>query len=260
MKLILKNIVLPLADTTLRLHLELQGDVIALFGPSGGGKTSLLDLIAGLRKAPSAFIQIDSDILTDTQCGFSMPAAQRGIGYVPQDTALFPHLPVRANLLYGSKRGTIPLRFTLKHIADVLEIAHLLDTGVGRLSGGEKQRVALARALLSRPRILLLDEPLASLDETLKASTFALLKRIQAEFGIPMIYVSHSVAEVSALCDMVVIIQSGKVSRLGTPGELFSMEENVPLIARDTAASISRRNKRPRPSGINEWPIGWWLQ
>jgi molybdate transport system ATP-binding protein len=165
MKLSLKNIRLPLNSFSLELDVELEGEMIAIFGPSGSGKTSLLDLIAGLRKPSSAFIQIDGVVLADTATRRSLRPQERGIGYVPQDGALFPHLSVFGNLAYGSRRAAGSSTFSLEHVADVLEISHLLKGGAGRISGGEKQRVALARALLSQPRLLLLDEPLASLDE-----------------------------------------------------------------------------------------------
>jgi len=148
---------------------------------------------------------------------------------VPQDGALFPHLSVRANLLYGSKRLSETALFSLEHVTKVLEITHTLNGGVRNLSGGEKQRVALARALLSQPRLLLLDEPLASLDDSLKAKSLALLQRIRAEFCIPMLYVSHSAEEVAALCDTVMVLDRGQMTRCGSPKEIFA-ERNVAVL------------------------------
>jgi molybdate transport system ATP-binding protein len=223
MKLALKNIRLPLRSFPLELDLELEGQVIAIFGPNGSGKTSLLDLIAGLRKPQSAFIELDGSVLTDTRASLSLPPQQRGIGYVPQDGALFPHLPVLGNVTYGSKRANGSSLFSVDHVTKVLEISHLLKSRVGMISGGEKQRVALARALLSQPRLLLLDEPLASLDENLKAKGLDLLQRVRAEFSIPMLYVSHSPDEITAICDQMIILDSGKLLRRGHPKELFTL-------------------------------------
>jgi molybdate transport system ATP-binding protein len=212
MKLALKNISLPLAGFVLEVDLELAGQVTAICGPSGSGKTSLLDLIAGLRRPASAFIQMEERVLTDTARGLALPPRLREIGYVPQDLALFPHLPVRKNLLYGYKapppRGPL---FSYEHVAAVLEIGPLAGRSVTDLSGGEKQRVALARALLASPRLLLLDEPLAGLDAALKAKIIPYLVRVRDEFQVPMLYVSHDRQEIQALCGEVVELERGKV-------------------------------------------------
>lgn len=230
MSVTLRNIKLPLADFTLELEAELQGRVTAIFGPSGAGKTSLLELVAGLRRAESGFIQIGKSVLLDTTRGIDMPSRLRRVGYVPQDLALFPHLSVKHNLLYGfrrtlSKPGHPHLpqegveatreRITLEHVIEVLEIGNLLDRRIGSLSGGEQQRTAFARALLASPRLLLLDEPLASLDAALKGRILDYLRRIRDEFAIPMLYVTHDAEEVRALCDTVLQIERGQVVRDG---------------------------------------------
>jgi len=229
MKLLFRDVRLPLANFPLILDEEVEGEVIALFGPSGSGKTSILDLIAGLRAPVSAFIAFNSTVLIDTAQGLSLAPSQRGIGYVPQDGALFPHLSVRANLLYGSKRSHEDALFSLEHVTKVLEIAHTLSGGIRTLSGGEKQRVALARALLSQPQLLLLDEPLASLDDALKAKSLALLQRVREEFCIPMVFVSHSAEEVTALCDKVLFLERGQIIRSGSPMEIFA-ERNITVL------------------------------
>jgi molybdate transport system ATP-binding protein len=223
MKLRLERIVLPLANFLLELDLELDCRVTAIFGPSGAGKTSLLDLIAGLRHARSARIQLDDLILTDTTKGVELPPRRRRVGYVPQDLALFPHLSVRGNLLYGHKpeEQSNPV-FQFRHVLEVLEIEPLLDRGVLNLSGGEKQRVTLARALLSSPRLLLLDEPLSNLDAKLKAQILPFLKRVRDEFPVPMLYVTHNAEEVISLCEEVIVLEQGRCLRRGEPSSVLS--------------------------------------
>lgn len=214
MNLQLKRIILPLAEFPLELDVEIQNQVTAIFGPSGAGKTSLLDLIAGLRRPQSAFIQLGDRILTDTATRTSIATQHRQIGYVPQDLALFPHLSVRQNLLYGCNgNDTENSLFGYEHVSQVLEIDSLVERRVINLSGGEKQRVALARALLASPRILLLDEPLASLDTTLKAKIIPYLARIRDEFRVPMLYVTHDWAEVQSLCAEALMMERGRVVR-----------------------------------------------
>jgi molybdate transport system ATP-binding protein len=228
MRLLLKNISLPLADFTLEVDIEMNRHVTAVFGPSGSGKTSLLDLIAGLRSARSAFIQLDDCTLTDTTKKISVPTHQRGIGYVPQDLALFPHLSVRRNLLYGCKSGGAnDPSFSFDHVTEVLEIQPLISRGVAELSGGEKQRVALARALLASPRLLLLDEPLASLDAPLKLKILPYLASIRDEFQISMLYVTHDRSEALALADEMVVLVNGKVIQTGPVLEVFARPANA---------------------------------
>lgn len=212
MSLVLQKINLPLAPFTLEVNVEIRERVVAIFGPSGAGKTSLLDLVAGLRRPQSALIQLNGEALTDTSRGVNVPARRRGIGYVPQDLALFPHLSVLQNLLYGQKNnGDASPLFSLGHVSDVLEIQSLMGRDVSDLSGGEKQRVALGRALLTSPRLLLLDEPLAGLDNQLKAKILPLLARVRDEFKLPMLYVTHNPNEVSALCEEVLVMRAGKI-------------------------------------------------
>ena len=230
MRLALRRIRLPLSAFTLEVDAELTAGIAGLFGPSGAGKTSLLDLIAGLRRAPSAQIRLGDRVLTDTAQGLSVPARSRRIGYVPQDLALFPHLSVRGNLLYGArgpgKTGASHEhdgngRFSFAHVTGLLDLGPLVDRGIAHLSGGEKQRVALARALLSFPELLLLDEPLAGLDRSRRARILAYLRQVHADLQVPMLYVSHHVGEMTALCGEVLLLDRGRITGQGEPAALL---------------------------------------
>ncbi len=211
MKLELRKIRLPLAEFTLTVDTTLEIGCAGLSGPSGAGKTSLLDLIAGLRRAPSARIARDGCVLTDTGQSLHLPVHRRRIGYVPQDLALFPHLDVRRNLLYGHRPEIAPLALQFDHIVEVLEIAPLLDRPTTTLSGGQKQRVALGRALLAAPALLLLDEPLSSLDRPLRERLIPYLRRVRDEFRLPMLFVSHDAEELATLCDVAIRMERGKL-------------------------------------------------
>lgn len=212
----------PLAHFTLEVDAVLSGRVTAIFGASGAGKTSLLEIIAGLRRPAAGTVRIGDVALTDVAAGTFVRPEQRAVGYVPQEGALFPHLSVRQNLLFGFERNrSRPVGLTFEHVAEVLEITGLVERRIPTLSGGEKQRVALGRALLAAPRLLLLDEPLAGLDEPLRDRLLPYLARVRDEFAIPMIYVTHSPDEVMALCDDVLILSGGKIEHRGPPAELF---------------------------------------
>lgn len=212
------NCRIPLAQFDVDLDVEFDARVTAVFGPSGAGKTSLLDAIAGLRPMSHGEIDIGGKTLFSTSKKINLPPRRRAIGYVPQEAALFPHLTVRQNMLFGGRDKAAGMHnFNAEHVAEVLEIAHLLPRAVSGLSGGEAQRVALARAILSQPQLLLLDEPLAALDIGLKEKILPYLKRVRDEFAIPMIYVTHNLTEVLALADWVLMIQQGKLIAQGVP-------------------------------------------
>ena len=216
---------IPLATFELDIDVTFDSRVTAIFGPSGSGKTTLLDAIAGLRPIVDGEIEIGGRTLFSSARTINRPPRQRAIGYVPQEGALFPHLSVRKNILFGSKRGGHNSRSTdisMEHVLEVLEIGHLLPRPVTQLSGGEGQRVALARAVLSRPSLLLLDEPLAALDIGLKERIRPYLARVRDEFGIPMIYVTHNVAEVLTLADWVLVIRNGRLIAQGAPKETLT--------------------------------------
>ena len=193
MTLRIENLVLPLAHFDLRVTATMSARVTAIFGPSGAGKTSLLDAIAGLRRLQSGRITLGDVVLSD------LPARERRIGYVPQETALFPHLSVLRNIRYGGRHNE-------EHVIEVLEIGHLLDRGVTSLSGGEQKRVALARALVTAPRLLLLDEPLSGLDWPLRDRVMQFLQRVRDDFGVPMLYVTHDESELGMIADDVVTL------------------------------------------------------
>lgn len=199
----------------------------ALFGRSGSGKTSLVDIVGGLIRPDRGRVTIDGQILVDTERNIFVPAHRRRIGYVFQDSRLFPHLSVRRNLLYGRwfARGSGGATADLGAVIDLLGIGHLLERHPDSLSGGEKQRVAIGRALLARPRLLLMDEPLASLDEARRAEILPYIERLRDEAGVPILYVSHSVAEVARLATTVVIMTDGRVTAVGPVQDILPMAD-----------------------------------
>jgi molybdate transport system ATP-binding protein len=213
---------MPLAHFDLNIDVNFNSRITAIFGPSGSGKTSLLDAVAGLRLITDGEIEIDGRTLYSSSRGINLPPRQRGIGYVPQEGALFPHFSVRKNILFGAERsgtgaGVGAKNISVEHVLEVLEISHLLDRAVTKLSGGEAQRIALARAILSKPRLLLLDEPLAALDIGLKERILPYLTRVRDEFAIPMIYVTHNLTEVLTLAEWVLMIRQGRLIAQGVP-------------------------------------------
>jgi len=210
------DIAKKLGEFSLQAAFESEGRVTGLFGASGAGKTSLINMIAGLLLPDRGTIVIDGETLDDVAARVHVPAHRRRIGYVFQDARLFPHLDVRQNLDYGRRMNRLdddPAQ--RKRVTDLLDIGHLLDRRPGKLSGGERQRVALGRALLSKPRLLLLDEPLGALDEGRRAEILPYLVRLRDEARIPMVYVSHDAAEMRQLATQIVLLQGGRVTALG---------------------------------------------
>jgi molybdate transport system ATP-binding protein len=205
-----------LGDFKLEAAFESEGRVTGLFGSSGAGKTSLINMIAGLLRPDRGSIAIDGEVLDDTANRVHIPAHRRRIGYVFQDFRLFPHLDVGENLDYGRRmNGLAEDSVRRKRVTDLLDIGDLLDRRPGKLSGGERQRVALGRALLAQPRLLLLDEPLGSLDEERKEEILPYLVRLRDEAGIPMVYVSHDAAELRQLATQIVMLKRGRVTVFG---------------------------------------------
>ncbi len=197
----------------LDVDLELPGHgVTALFGHSGSGKTTLLRCVAGLERAPQGRLEINGERWQDSATGLFVPTHQRALGYVFQEASLFPHLSVRRNLEYGMRRvDAATHRVAWEQAIELLGIGHLLERMPARLSGGERQRVGMARALLTSPRLLLMDEPLAALDLKRKHEILPYLERLHDELDIPVLYVSHSPDEVARLADHVVLLDHGRV-------------------------------------------------
>jgi molybdate transport system ATP-binding protein len=197
----------------LRARADIGGGVTGIFGPSGSGKSTLLALIAGLLRPQVGSLRIDDDVLIDSSRKVFVPAWRRHVGIVFQDGQLFPHMSVRRNLLYGYERlAAGERRFHLDAVTQLLEIGPLLERRPALLSGGERQRVALGRALLYSPRVLLLDEPLSSLDERLKLQILPFLKRLKEETRVPMLYVSHARSEIDYLADRVLTMEAGALA------------------------------------------------
>ena len=223
---------------------ESAGGLTALFGRSGAGKTTLINAIAGLLRPEHGHIIVDGEVLNDTERAIFVPPRRRRIGYVFQEGRLFPHLSVRQNLLYGrwfappaDKRRPHPTA-EVDRIVDLLGIGALLDRRPALLSGGEKQRVAIGRALLARPRLLVMDEPLASLDEFRKAEILPYIERLRDEVGMPIVYVSHQLAEVARLATTMVVISEGRVAAFGPTASIMGRIDLFPLTGRAEAGAL----------------------
>jgi len=224
---------------SLDVAFEAPQGVTALFGRSGSGKTSVVNAVAGLLKPDTGHIRLGETILFDAERRVSVPVHRRRLGYVFQEGRLFPHLSVRQNLVYGSWFGPREPGADFDQIVAMLGIDGLLERRPGGLSGGEKQRVAIGRALLANPRLLLMDEPLAALDEERKAEILPYLERLCEETAIPVLYVSHSMAEVARLATTLVLMENGRVVRAGPASEVLSDPESVPALGvRSAGASL----------------------
>ena len=202
------DIVLVQGAFRLEMSARLDAPITALFGPSGSGKTTTLDAIAGLRTPLRGSIVVNDRVLFSSESRINLPPHLRHVGYMPQDVALFPHMNVRKNLLYGRHPGVSP---DLDRVVGMLEIDRLVDRRVNDLSGGERQRVALGRALMSGPSLLLLDEPLAAVDVPLRRRILPYLQRVRDDLKIPIVYVSHDREEVDELADAVIRLDGGRV-------------------------------------------------
>lgn len=230
---------------------EAPPGVTALFGHSGAGKTTVVQAVAGLLKPDHGRIVADGAVLTDTGAGVFLPPHLRRIGYVFQDARLFPHLTVRQNLLYGRWFALGSSEAPMDRVVRMLDIGPLLARRPGALSGGERQRVALGRAILSAPRLLLMDEPLAALDEARKAEILPYLERLRDEFRLPILYVSHSVAEVARLATTVVLMEAGRVTAAGPAATILADPGAAPALGlREAGAILQARVAAQEDDGL----------
>ena len=222
-----------LGNFSIEASFESAGRLTALFGPSGSGKTTLINIIGGLIRAQRARIVSDGRTLVDTAKRIYVPAHRRRVGYVFQDARLFPHLSVRSNLSYGRRfAGRSVGEADFDAVVALLDIGHLLARAPASLSGGEKQRVAIGRALLSNPHLILMDEPLASLDEARKAEILPYVERLRDEARVPIVYVSHSVAEVTRLATDIAVLERGRLAAFGATAEILA---RLDLLSGDAA-------------------------
>jgi molybdate transport system ATP-binding protein len=213
--------------------------VIALFGRSGSGKTTLVNLLAGLLTPDRGRISIGDLVLTDTHAGIAVPVERRGIGYVFQDARLFPHLTVAGNLRYGERRARVATRIIgFEEVIALLGLAALLERRPPQLSGGERQRVSLGRALLTQPRLLLLDEPLASLDAARREEVLPYLEALRDRLSIPMVYVSHQFDEVLRLATQLVLLDAGRVLAHGPVDEMCLLPALQSSVGPDLVSAV----------------------
>jgi len=212
--------------------------VVALFGPSGCGKTTVVNVIAGLLAPDAGEVVLDRTVLLDTRRGIDIPAERRRVGYVFQDARLFPHLNVASNLKFALRRASGLRYVSLDEVVSLLDLGTLMARRVHRLSGGERQRVAIGRALLSQPRLLLLDEPLAALDQERREEVLPYLESLRDRLAIPMVYVSHRFDEVLRLATQIVLMQSGSVVAQGGIGAMSLDAQLRALIGPDAVGAV----------------------
>ncbi len=224
------DLTLRVPGFVLRVETRIPSGVTVVMGPSGAGKTSLLEAIAGLRRRVQGRLVVGGDVMLDTARGIALAPERRCVGYVPQDAGLFPHLSVLGNVRFGARADATAVDAAI----DTLEIRPLLARSTTALSGGERQRVALARALATRPRLLLLDEPMAALDPGLRERVLPWLLRVRDEWALPCLYVTHNVGEALAVASHMVVLQDGGVEAEGEPRALLS----APVVVGEAKAGI----------------------
>ena len=228
-----------LGDFAVEANFASSGRLTALFGPSGSGKSTLINMIAGLIRPAKGRVAVDGRVLTDVAAGIFVPMHKRRIGMVFQDARLFPHMSVAGNLRYGRWFTPASERYAnIDAVVDLLGVGPLLDRRPAKLSGGEKQRVAIGRALLASPTLLLMDEPLASLDEARKAEILPYVERLRDEMRIPIVYVSHSIAEVARLASDVVVLSRGAVAAFGPTEAIMQRLDLLPAEERGEGGAV----------------------
>ncbi|MEP2703722.1 MAG: molybdenum ABC transporter ATP-binding protein [Roseibium sp.] len=234
----------------LQAQFSAEGGVTSLFGQSGAGKTSLTNMIAGLVRPKTGRISVNGETLFDADRNINLPVQARRIGHVFQDARLFPHLSVKSNLTYARWAGRRQQGRALTEVVELLGLEHLLERKPGTLSGGEKQRVAIGRALLSDPRLLIMDEPLANLDQGRRNDILPYLDRLCADAGIPILYVSHSIEEVARLSQTLVILSDGKTPAFGPVAEM--------LARTDLGRATGRHEAGALLEGVVKWEDPEW--
>ncbi|HUD72762.1 MAG TPA: ATP-binding cassette domain-containing protein [Dongiaceae bacterium] len=236
------DLTLPLDRFPLSIAWKTDERTLGVFGPSGSGKTSLLETIAGLRPEARGRIKVGGHTWLDTDRGIRLPPEKRGVGYVPQDARLFPHLDLERNVLIGRRRAAAGrgARINPERVLAVLELTDRDDAEVASLSGGERQRVALARALCAGPELLLLDEPLGGLDQPLRRRILPYLLKIDREFGVPSILVTHDAAEVRLLSREALVLIEGRAAARGRPDELFGERDVLERLGAEGHTNILR--------------------
>jgi len=246
-----------LPDIKLDLSFEAPPGVTVLFGRSGSGKTTVVNAVAGLLRPKAGRVAVNGWELFDTDQNLWLPPHRRRLGYIFQEGRLFPHLTVRQNLSYG--RWFAPKRARREDpdkVIEMLGIGHLLDRRPAALSGGEKQRIAIGRALLASPRLILADEPLAALDDARKAEILPYFERLRDEVSVPILYVTHSAAEVARLATSVVALQDGKVVRHGPASEVMADPSVAPAGVRAVGAVLNVRVRDHHADGLTELDAG----
>ena len=228
------NLGTRLGDFSVDANIKADAGVTALFGPSGAGKTTLVNMLAGLLRPEWGHIIVQGEILFDREQGIDIPPEERGIGYVFQESRLFPHMSVASNLNYGRRQDAV----SFDSVVDLLALGPLLKRRPNSLSGGERQRVAIGRALLAAPRLLLMDEPLVNLDAPRRSEILPFIEDLRREFALSIVYVSHNMDEIVRLADQLVVMTEGTVVANGPVAEITSRLDLRPLTGRWDAGSV----------------------